>query len=166
MYLHNVAFVESPTLLHMQDKEEIAYCTHQMMGGTLGPVNWRQVRGGSIKCNQETRHRTHHHMKPWAAALNDPTVKDLSSHTQRKTPQDLPNIMKLKNIIFSRIIQYLNKHAIIIILHHDLSIFSVLMYRSMGFNGFVESVPNWYKSQSSCKAQQRLAMDYHAQMVA
>lgn len=121
---------------------------------------------GSIKCNQETRHRTHHHMKPWAAALNDPNVKDLSSHTQRKTPQDLPNIMELKNIIFSRIIQCLNKHAIIIILHHDLSVFSVLMYPSMGFNGFAESVPNWYKSQSSCKAQQRLAMDYHAQMVA
>ena len=65
IYLHNVAFLWSPTLFHnLQNKEEIAHCTHQMMRVTFSPANWRQVRSGSIKCNQETRHRTHHHMKP------------------------------------------------------------------------------------------------------
>ena len=76
MYLHNVAFVESPTLLHMQDKEEIAYCTHQTMRGTLGPVNWRQVRG-------------QHQMQSRDSASNASSHETLSSSFERPKCQRL-----------------------------------------------------------------------------
>ncbi len=150
-----------------------------MMRVTFSPANWRQVRGGSIKCNQETQHRTHHHMKPWAAALNGPNVKDLSSHTTPKRHKTYPTSLNSKTS--SLIASYnLKKQAVIII--HSPSWSIILQCSDVSLNaiqwvcwvctkltkGYKRY--GWYgiicKFQSSCEAQQRLAMDYHAQMVA